>query len=69
MILKVQLSLASSDGQRRVLAYNSDKSVLVEFVATKQLVKQLSGKPKSFWEGSINGTMLELQHPVAHQNW
>lgn len=60
MIVKVQISVGSSDGKKHMLIYNKDKSVMYEDEATDQVLKLMNGRPKLFFEAEV------IPHP---QNW
>jgi hypothetical protein len=72
MLVKVQLSLASSDGVRRVLIYNRDRSVRVEGEIGDELVAKLGGRNKVFCNASIDthGVIdLDLSELLPEQGW
>jgi hypothetical protein len=49
MIVKVQISLQSSDGKTRVLAYPKDRSFQQEGVADPSILKIMGDRKKAFF--------------------
>jgi hypothetical protein len=69
-IFKIQLSQFSSDGMRRVLIYNEDRSIYHEQQATDEIVVTVDGRAKSFMWGYINhARKLILSKPAPWQKW
>lgn len=60
MIVKVQISQYSSDGEKKMLVYNEDRSVEYEDVATKEVLKKMGKSPKKYFEAEV------IPHP---KNW
>ena len=73
-IVKVQLPLASSDGNAGVLVYNEDRSVMEELsirseIEADQLLEELKGEPKGFFYARMQGKTLMLVGVAPWQNW
>lgn len=73
MIVKVQMSQFSSDGEQRLLIYNRDRSFLDHLVVTdklRPLVQRLSGRPKVYFEATLDADRnVELGREVELQRW
>lgn len=73
-VIKLQLSLAASDGKRRLLAYNQDRSVTHEEVVPENEVPAvealLSGQPKGYFEARLNKAgLLDIGPAVPNPGW
>lgn len=72
-IVKVQVSLASSDGVRSVLIYNKDSSCMAEFPISEDGVEQLGMKeePKKFFWAKIpeKRGFIKLLEEAPYQSW
>lgn len=53
-IVKVQRSLASSDGADTILIYDFDENVSAEFEATDDILKMLDGRVKAFFYAHLD---------------
>lgn len=53
IIVKVQLSLNSSDGVQHVLIYNKDKSIYYEDIADEAMIEAMAGKPKRYFNAEL----------------
>jgi hypothetical protein len=70
MIIKVQLSLMSSDGLVRMLAYDKERSFTYEAVADDDVLDLMCGRPKAYFEAKINkDKLLEIGEEVEEQDW
>ncbi len=72
MIIKVQLSQSSSDGVRRMLIYNEDRSVRIEQVATLDVIAKMDGFDKGYFPAfSVGNGELDIwfHSPQPEQNW
>lgn len=69
MVVKVQLSLASSDGKRHLLIYNKDRTLYVERLATQEDINMVKGKSKSFWVANYTDEVLHLLKPARWEEW
>lgn len=69
-VVKVQLSLFSSEGHPKALIYNKDKSVWWEGIAADELIKKMGGRVKMFFKARIEkDNSLSLIKPVKQRNW
>lgn len=70
MIVKVQVSLATSHRQKRVLIYNEDRSVQWEGALTEEIAMITLGRPKSYFEAILHKDgKLEFMEKVEDQDW
>jgi len=71
LIVKVQVSLYSSDCESMALIYNEDKSMLLEIPVDDDLVKLMDGEMKAFFYGKLdnnNGFTL-TDKSAPWQDW
>jgi hypothetical protein len=59
MIVKVQLPIASTEDEDWALVYNEDRSVQFRIRVTDELVQDMDGEPKAFFE--LIGDRVEEQ--------
>lgn len=72
MIVKVQLSLASSDGVRRVLVYNESRTFRYEGAAEPDLVAKMAGRDKLYCRATPRADGVLDLHPddeTPGQDW
>ena len=69
MIVKVQVSLHSSDGVTRVLIYNQDRSFSYEGGINQDMVDTMGLRPKAFFEASMGPEGLEIGEEVPDPGW
>ena len=69
MIVKVQVSLFSTDGTKRMLIYNEDRSTFFEGDLTQEVRKAMDGQPKAYFEAKLIDTKVNLIKKVAPQDW
>lgn len=71
MIVKVQVSLATSHQNPQVLVYNEDRSVRYEGDADVELLLKMDGRPKMFCVAALVNGELELypEAEVGEQGW
>jgi len=73
MIVKIQLSLDSNlkghTAGSRMLAYNEDRSVMMEMNTPKEVVNLMDGRFKAFFHADIVDGKLEVQSEAPRQNW
>lgn len=68
-IVKVQLSLSTSEPQQMCLVYNKDRTRLGQFPASKELKKAMHGRQKAFFWGADKGSEIELFEEAKWQGW
>lgn len=70
MIVKVQLSLQSSNGVAYMLIYNEDRSVMYETEATEEIKTLMEMRPKAYFEAELDDEKkLIIGKEVKHQKW
>ncbi len=70
MVVKVQLSLATSAAKRRVLVYNRSHSVMWEGDLTPEVERLTKGEPKSFWHAHLNAKKeISLDRKAEWREW
>jgi hypothetical protein len=72
MIVKIQASLASSDGVKSCLIYDKSRDVMYETSdpkETKPLLKLLKGRDKAYFNAEIVNTKIEVHEEEQYQNW
>ena len=69
-IVKVQISLFSSDDQKLVMIYDEGRTFTDQFPATKELLDGMGGEPKKFfWAKTADDGFLELGEEAEWQEW
>jgi hypothetical protein len=73
-IVKVQVSLFSSDGIPSVLVYNKDRSIYSQFDATDDIVKAMKKtvgdtKKAFFWAKTDRNKKLNIYEAAPWQEW
>ena len=73
-IVKVQLSLASSDGSRTMLAYNEDRSLQFESEAHAETAQRMGDRVKAFFWADLVGKIkgqakLVINEEAPEQDW
>ena len=70
MIVKVQLSLHTTQERRRVLVYNEDRSVWYEADASQEVINLLAGEPKTYFKAHLDkDKKLILDGKAPDQIW
>lgn len=69
MIVKVQLSLATSARVRQALIYNRDRSVLVECAATAAISDRMGEDVRAFFDATVSGQTVVLGNKLTEQGW
>lgn len=69
MIVKVQLSLSTTESSRQVLIYNEDHSVVYRGDAPRKLVRIMGQRPKAFFYAEIDGKNIDLDTRSARPPW
>lgn len=72
MIVKVQASLASSDGTSHCLIYDKSRDVMYETSdpeETKPILALLKGRPKAYFNAEIVNTRIQIHEEEQYQNW
>lgn len=73
MIVKIQLSLATTEGERQALIYDEPRTVIHQCEVTPELEDFVAGAEKSFAYADVklerDGFRLDLLEPAPWQNW
>lgn len=70
MIVKVQLSLATTKGKRQVLVYNKKRTIEYEDDASPELINLLGDQPKAFFHAYVDeDNVIRIQKPAEWQDW
>ena len=69
MIIKMQVSQASSRPGRMVLVYNQDRSIFYEEPLTDEIAALMYGRPKAYFHADLDGTGLEIGDEAGAQPW
>lgn len=76
MIVKVQISQFSSDGQKRMLVYDRKRKYEFEDVVTPEILGIMNGRPKLFFEAELiddpkkkKAKRINLTKEAKWQNW
>jgi hypothetical protein len=73
MIVKVQLSLSTTENGQQVLIYNKSRSVMLQVPATNELIRQMTidgdVEPKLFFHAHIEGENVVLDKYAKWQEW
>ena len=69
MIVKVQLSLTTSEECQQVCIYNEDESVFWMGDASKELIKEMKGEFKQFRYAEIIDSKIDIQEEAPWQEW
>jgi hypothetical protein len=69
VIVKVQVSLASSDGVTRVLIYNQNCTFEYEGGINEDMVETMAGRAKAYFEASMGPDGLEIGEELEDQSW
>lgn len=69
MIVKVQVSLASSDGKPKYLVYNEDQSVTYQDDMFPALASLMAGRPKAYFTAELRDGKVLLGAEVKAQSW
>ncbi len=66
----VKLQRAQFPAGAPMLVYNQDRSVLLHVVETKPLLERLRGRPKAYFEATLNAVgELDLGDEAPEQPW
>ena len=71
MIVKIQISLMTTEKQKTMLIYNRSRSVLYQAPADKDVLEIMKGRPKAYFNAIINKAtkFIEIQNEVNDQLW
>lgn len=69
MIVKVQLSLFTTEKARQVMIYNETRKYQYEGDAPAELVKLMHGEPKRYFYAKVKNGKFELGRRAPEQDW
>lgn len=69
MILKVQVSLFTTEVSKQALVYNEDRSVHWHGDADDDLLRAMGGSAKDFFYGSFEDGKVTLDRRAPWQGW
>jgi hypothetical protein len=69
MIVKVQVSIVTSNQKQQVLIYNRDQSVMGEFDANDMVKHVMGNSIKKYFKAHTKKDKLILGDEVDKQNW
>jgi hypothetical protein len=69
MIVKVQVSLATTHDRATVLVYNESRRVFYEGDADADLLAKMNGRKKAFFSARLNGTIVDIGEMVKDYKW
>lgn len=69
MIVKVQLSLMTSEAEQQMLVYNKDRTIWWEGPATAIVRLAMQGDAKAFFEAELVGTEVQIGERVKDPGW
>ena len=68
-IVKVQLSLATSEKERQCLVYNQKRNLLQQFNATPEILRIMEGQAKRYFNATFDRGVLDIKDVVKDQSW
>jgi hypothetical protein len=69
IIVKVQLSLYTTEVERQVVVYNEDQSIFFEMDAPLDVLELMGERPKAFFYATLKDGTLGLDEQAPWQNW
>lgn len=69
VIVKVQLSLASSDGAQSVLVYDEERVHVWEGEVSDDVREAMDGEPKKYFLADVSQPIIRLIEEVEAQGW
>lgn len=69
MIIKVQISLFTSEGSPQALFYNKRKSVVYQETASLELLAIMNGRTKAFFKAIVVNSKLGIGEEVPDPGW
>lgn len=68
-VVKVQISLESSDNKTHALVYDRSHIHMFQVEADAPLLKRMNGRPKAFFYAKLVGDKFEIGEEAPWQNW
>lgn len=76
MVIKVQVSLSSTDNIPHMLIYNEDRTVHYEDFASKDILELMGDEPKAYFNADLiddpankNAKRISITSRAKWQNW
>lgn len=69
MIVKVQLTLATTTGARQMLVYDRDKTLVYEDTASREVLSLMVDEDKAFFTAEVRHEILHLGARVPDPGW
>jgi hypothetical protein len=69
MIVKVQLSMFTTEHVQQALVYNEDRSVLFEGPAAKDVLSLMGEKLKAYFHADLKNGVLQINEEAPEQEW
>ena len=69
MIVKVQVSIFTSDGIKTALIYDEARDICQEVAVSKYIDKLMDGAEKKFFHVEVNNGELEFIKEAEWQDW
>lgn len=69
IIIKVQMSLMTSESNQQLLVYNKDRSIYMQGDAGKDIAEVMAGRPKVFFEATLTNGLIEVGKEVPDPGW
>jgi len=69
VIVKIQISLASSDGQSWAMIYDQSKTRIAQFEPPKLLLDIMKGRPKAFFYAILVNDKFVIEEEAPWQEW
>jgi hypothetical protein len=70
VIVKVQVSLFTTESAQQVLVYNEDRSVMYQGDVTQDILDAMGGAPRRYFFAVINDdNTIGIEDPAPEQTW
>jgi len=69
MIVKMQLSTATTAGKQQVLVYDQTRKYSFESDVTEDVKELMKGRLKVYFAARMNGSQIEILDEVEEQDW
>lgn len=69
LIVKVQLSTSTTEGERQVLVYDKSRKYQYQTAATPEILELMNGRLKVFFTAEMVGSQIAIGEEVEDQDW
>lgn len=69
IVVKVQVSLATSDETRRMLIYDQFRKICFEGPINSVVSEMMGDSPKKFFRAKVTANEIQLLKPVTWREW